>query len=110
LDADLATKERALARTAPVGAKHGRFRPTDALLVGTVPREARAAELGIPPGFTVFLPQPGSGDITTREWTYLRKNGSRVPVQLSVSVRRGRHDHIIGFLGVANDITERKAA
>jgi PAS domain S-box-containing protein len=72
--------------------------------------EARAAELGIPPGFAVFLPQPGSGDVTTREWTYLRKNGSRVPVQLSVSVRRGRHDHVIGFLGVANDITERKAA
>ncbi|MBI2563882.1 MAG: tyrosine-type recombinase/integrase [candidate division NC10 bacterium] len=32
LDADLATKERALARTAPVGAKHGRFRPSDSLL------------------------------------------------------------------------------
>jgi site-specific recombinase XerD len=32
LDADLATKERALARTAPVGAKPGRFRPSDTLL------------------------------------------------------------------------------
>jgi integrase/recombinase XerD len=32
LDADLATKERALARTAPVGAKPGRFRPGDTLL------------------------------------------------------------------------------
>jgi hypothetical protein len=32
LDADLATKERALALTAPVGARHGRFRPRDTLL------------------------------------------------------------------------------
>lgn len=32
LDADLATKERALARTAPLRARPGRFRPDDALL------------------------------------------------------------------------------
>lgn len=32
LDADLATKERALSRTAPFGAKQGRFQPGDALL------------------------------------------------------------------------------
>ena len=32
LHADLATKERALARTAPVGTKPGRFRPRDTLL------------------------------------------------------------------------------
>jgi site-specific recombinase XerD len=32
LDADLATKERALAHTAPVGTRHRRFRPTDSLL------------------------------------------------------------------------------
>jgi integrase/recombinase XerD len=32
LDADLAMKERALARTAPIGTRPGRFRPKDALL------------------------------------------------------------------------------
>jgi site-specific recombinase XerD len=32
LDADLAMKERALARTAPLGARPGRFRPRDSLL------------------------------------------------------------------------------
>ena len=32
LDADLATKERALSLTAPLHAKRGRFRPDDALL------------------------------------------------------------------------------
>ena len=33
LDADLAMKERALDRTAPLGAGPGRFRPRDSLLV-----------------------------------------------------------------------------
>ena len=32
LDADLATKERALSRTAPLAAKRGRFHPDDTLL------------------------------------------------------------------------------
>jgi hypothetical protein len=32
LHADLALKERALARTAPLGAKPGRYKPPDALL------------------------------------------------------------------------------
>jgi hypothetical protein len=32
LDADLAKKERALARTAPPGARANRFRPKDSLL------------------------------------------------------------------------------
>src|SRR2546425_4938744 len=32
LDADLATKERALALTTPVGVQHGRYRPSDTLL------------------------------------------------------------------------------
>jgi integrase/recombinase XerD len=32
LHADLALKERALARTAPLDSKPGRYRPTDALL------------------------------------------------------------------------------
>ncbi len=42
LDADLATKERALARTAPVGAKHGRFRPSE-----STPSSGAAIPLGI---------------------------------------------------------------
>ncbi len=44
------------------------------------------------------------------EWTYLRKDGARLPVNLSVSALRDAHGELTGFLAIANDITERKRA
>ena len=42
------------------------------------------------------------------EWTYIRKDGSRFPVLLSVSAVRNQNGDVIGFLGVGSDITERR--
>jgi PAS domain S-box-containing protein len=75
---------------------------------------ARAAELSnelgrhIEPGFEVFVAHASEGRPETREWTYIRKDGTRFPVLLSVSAVRGRAGEITGFLGIARDITERK--
>lgn len=44
------------------------------------------------------------------EWTYLRKDGTRLPVSLSVSALRDAQGELTGFLAIANDITERKRA
>ena len=44
-----------------------------------------------------------------REWTYVRKDGQRVAVLLSVTAQRDERGEIFGFLGNASDITERKA-
>ena len=41
---------------------------------------------------------------------YLRKDGSRFPVLLSVTALRNSQRDIIGFMGIANDITGRKQA
>ena len=77
---------------------------------------ARAAELSaelgrtIEPGFEVFVLKSRSGELETGEWTYVRKDGVRVPVVLTVSALRNDAGQITGFLGVARDITERKAA
>lgn len=77
---------------------------------------ARAAELSaklgrtIEPGFEVLVAKTHGGDPETREWTYVRKNGARVPVLLTVSALRNDTGAITGFLGVGRDITERKAA
>ncbi|MDP1733766.1 MAG: PAS domain S-box protein [Sulfuritalea sp.] len=70
-------------------------------------------ELGgiVEPGFDVFV-------IKTREtrapdeneWTYLRQDGRRVPVLLSVTALVDADGRIAGYLGVATDITERKQA
>lgn len=76
----------------------------------------RAAELseefGVPfaPDFEVFVVHARLGVTDEREWTYVRKDGSRVPVLLSVTALRGAQDEITGFLGMGVDITQRKAA
>jgi PAS domain S-box-containing protein len=42
------------------------------------------------------------------EWIYLRKDGRRVPVLLSVTALRDDAGEVIGFLGMAVDISESK--
>ena len=45
-----------------------------------------------------------------RDWTYVRKDGTRLPVRLLVTPMAGVNGEIIGLLGIARDVTERKAA
>ncbi|PSB57315.1 histidine kinase, partial [filamentous cyanobacterium CCP1] len=68
-------------------------------------------KLGEPihPGFDVFIARAVRGEIDEREWTYIRKNGSRFPVLLSITALRDTDNQITGFLGIGSDITERKA-
>jgi len=44
------------------------------------------------------------------EWTFLRKDGSRVPVLLSITLLRDENNEISGFLCMAVDIVRRKKA
>lgn len=73
----------------------------------------RAAELSeefghrIEPGFEVFVVKSRTDLVEEREWTYVRKNGSRFPVTLSVTALRDENGEITGFLGIGSDITER---
>jgi len=61
-------------------------------------------------GFDVFVEYARQGKHEEREWTYVRKDGSRLTVNLVVTARRDRSDHIVGFLGIATDISARKKA
>ena len=76
----------------------------------------RAAELSleldrlIEPGFEVFVAKAAAGETEQREWTYIHKDGHKIPVLLTVTAIRDSQDQITGFLGVATDITERKEA
>jgi PAS domain S-box-containing protein len=69
---------------------------------------ARAAELGIPPGFEVFASAPRRGETETRHWTYIRKDGSRIRVSLTVTAMRSETGTLTGFIGIARDITDEK--
>ena len=45
-----------------------------------------------------------------REWTYIRKNGSRLTVHLSVTARYDSDGSMAGYLGIAVDVTEHAQA
>ena len=68
------------------------------------------AELGRPiePGFEVFLAKARLGQHDQNEWTYIRKDGSRVPVQLSVTALFEDDGQVTSFMGIAHDISARK--
>lgn len=68
---------------------------------------ARAAELGVAPGFQVLAAAAQAGATDTREWTYLRKDGSRLPVMLTVAAMHGADGALAGFVGIARDLTTR---
>jgi PAS domain S-box-containing protein len=71
-----------------------------------------SAELGatIPPDFEVFAARPRRNLPEEHEWTFIRKDGARVPVLLSISALRGEQGQITGFVGLTYDLTERKQA
>lgn len=60
-------------------------------------------------GFETFVKIPRTSGYETREWTYVRKDGARFPVQLTVTAIMD-NEEITGFLGVAVAIEEIKRA
>jgi PAS domain S-box-containing protein len=77
--------------------------------------EARGKELteqlgSMVEGFDVFTAIPKIQDYETREWTYVRKDGSTFPVQLVVTQIKNLDGSLKGFLGIATDLTQIKAA
>jgi PAS domain S-box-containing protein len=58
----------------------------------------------------VFHPGAARGLVDEREWTYVRKDGTRFPVLLSVTALYDAWGEINGYMGIASDITERKHA
>lgn len=62
----------------------------------------------ITPGFEIFVALARNNIPDTNEWTYIRKDGTRFPVQLSVTAIRNEKSDLLGFVGIVNDITERK--
>jgi signal transduction histidine kinase len=89
-----------------------RITPADISDPAEVVARARALslELGttIAPGFEalVFKASRGIGDVY--ELTYIRKDGSRLPAEVSVTALRDPQDSIIGYLLIGTDNTERK--
>jgi PAS domain S-box-containing protein len=90
----------------------GKLTPTVIHDVSEVERRASelSNEIGVPiaSGFEALVAKAWLGLPDENEWTYVRKDGSRFTVLLSVTAVLGEDGHIDGFLGVAADMTEAK--
>ena len=75
---------------------------------------ARAVQLSkdldepVQAGFSSLIARPRHGQTDEHEWTYVRKDGSRIWVNLAMTALKTEGEKIAGYLGIAFDITERK--
>lgn len=68
-------------------------------------------ELGekVTPGFdTIVTKARKLGIADSNEWTYIRKDGSKFPVILTITTIKNDLGEINGYLGIAKDITKEK--
>jgi diguanylate cyclase (GGDEF)-like protein/PAS domain S-box-containing protein len=64
--------------------------------------------LEIPANFQVIVASGSRNTADEREWTYVCKDRTRVPVNIAITAMRDDEGKVHGFLKVAYDITERK--
>jgi PAS domain S-box-containing protein len=69
-----------------------------------------SAEANVPieVGPRLFTYVPLRDGYETREWTFVRKDGSRFPVSATITPLRDDEGQVNGFIGVIEDITVRK--
>ncbi len=68
----------------------------------------QAAEMGVEPGRKVFTHHVDAGQSDSRRWTYIRKDGARRTVQLTITAMRDPDGEVSGYIGVATDITDQQ--
>jgi diguanylate cyclase (GGDEF)-like protein/PAS domain S-box-containing protein len=83
-------------------------RPTS--MIDPIEIAARAAELGVEPGFGVLSARVIEGRPDTRRWTYITKDGERLHVRVTVTAMRGSNGEEQGFILVGTNVTERMRA
>ena len=65
-------------------------------------------DVHVAPGFEAMAFKAARGLADTHEWTYLRKDGSRLSALVSVTALRDVQEAIIGYLVIGTDNTELK--
>lgn len=61
----------------------------------------------IAPSFEALSANPRRGEVEDREWTFIGRNGIRMPVHVSMTAIHA-NGQISGYLCIARDITERR--
>jgi PAS domain S-box-containing protein len=61
-------------------------------------------------GFSALVERVRRKGSEEREWTFVRKDGTHLPVNLMVTCQKDSAGEIVGYLGIALDMTERRRA
>ncbi|GAB3346467.1 PAS domain S-box protein [Lysobacter tyrosinilyticus] len=64
----------------------------------------------VPPGYEVLVAKARRGGTDVGRWTFVRRDGSRLRVQLAVSAVRDPDGELRGFVALAQDVTEHELA
>jgi diguanylate cyclase (GGDEF)-like protein/PAS domain S-box-containing protein len=59
-------------------------------------------------GFELLTAKAAQGEVDEREWTYVRNDGTTLPVHVAVTAVKDGAGNVNGFIAIASDITERK--
>ncbi len=59
-------------------------------------------------GFAVLSSKASEGAMDEREWTYVRKDGSRSPVSMALRAIHSSTGEVDGYVGIVSDITDRR--
>ena len=85
-------------------------RATPELFVDAAELATRAAALGHAPGFDVLIAGARPSESEGCEWTCVRKGGERFPAAVTVEAKRNSSNEITGFICIARDLTQSRAA
>lgn len=67
---------------------------------------AAAKRYGTIPGMATLIFKADKGEKDSRQWTYIRKDGTTVQVNLDITSLHSKDGIINGYMGVAEDLTE----
>ena len=59
-------------------------------------------------GFALLTAKATQGEVEERDWTYIQRDGTTLPVHVAVTSVRDGAGEISGFITISSDITERK--
>lgn len=88
--------------------------PTEQMLYVDTHTLERAEEFSeelnefLEPGFDLLTAKSRHNLPNEYEWTFVHTNGTSFPVSLSLTALRDAEGYITGFLGIANDISDRR--
>lgn len=77
-------------------------------VAGQAKRLSETLRRPVEAGLDAFVAEALAGHRSEHEWTFVRKDGKRFPVILSVTALRDDDNAVTGFLGMAVDISDRR--